>query len=123
MKRTLLLHSLVATMAIAAVSCGGGGKTTPSAVSNQDANRSAANARASGADVLYVGDASDNSVKRFDATTGTFIDIFVTQNSSGTGPGMPIHGPMGILSVQKGNSNSTLLLANQNVNLQQNGTI
>jgi hypothetical protein len=72
---------------------------------------------------LYIGDGSDNSVKRFDATTGTFIDIFITQNSSGTGPGMPIHGPRGLLSVQKGNSQRTLLLANQNVGLSQNGTI
>jgi hypothetical protein len=110
-------------MAIAAVSCSGGGRATPPSVSKQDANRSPASVQTSEADVLYVGDISDNTVKRFDATTGTFIDIFVTQNSSGTGPGMPLNGPMGLLFVQKENSNSTLLLANQNINLPINGTI
>ena len=34
-----------------------------------------------GRDFLYVGDAGDNTVKRFDAQTGQFLGVFVTSTS------------------------------------------
>lgn len=70
-------------------------------------------------DFLYVGDGSDNTVKRFDARTGEYLGIFVTRNSSGTQPGEPIIGPRGLIFGHQGD----LLLANQNVGQVQNGTI
>jgi hypothetical protein len=78
------------------------------------------------ADVLYIGDGFDNTVKGFDADTGTPIDfgkgntgIFVTSTNSGTQPGQPIIGPRGLIFNRQGN----LVLANQNVGQTQNGTI
>jgi DNA-binding beta-propeller fold protein YncE len=77
----------------------------------------AINARA---DFLYIGDGNDsNTVKRFDAQTGQFLGVFVTSTSSGTQRGEPIIGPRGLIFNPKGN----LVLANQNVNQPQNGTI
>jgi DNA-binding beta-propeller fold protein YncE len=72
-----------------------------------------------GRDFLYVGDAGDNTVKRFDAQTGQFLGVFVTSTSSGTQPGQPIIGPGGLIFNRQGD----LVLANQNVGLTQNGTI
>jgi hypothetical protein len=64
------------------------------------------------ADVLYIGDGFDNTVKGFDADTGTPIDfgngktgIFVTNGSGG------LDGPRGLIF----NKNGDLVVANQNV--------
>jgi hypothetical protein len=64
------------------------------------------------ADVLYIGDGVDNTVKGFDADTGTPIDfgngktgIFVTNGSGG------LDGPRGLIF----NKNGDLVVANQNV--------
>jgi hypothetical protein len=54
-------------------------------------------------DSLYIGDAADNTIKRFDAQTGAFFSVFV-QNAG-------LRGPRGILHV-----GSNLLVSNQNVN-------
>ncbi len=85
-------------------------------------------------DFLYIGDAGDNTVKRFDAQTGAFIDVFVTSDSSGMQPGEPIIGPRGIIFalpegrlanfVERGKHfHRELWLANQNANQAQNGAI
>jgi hypothetical protein len=55
-------------------------------------------------DSLYVGDVSDNSIKRFDAATGCYQGVFVSSGSGG------LDGPRGIL--HEGN----FLVSNQNVN-------
>jgi hypothetical protein len=54
-------------------------------------------------DSLYIGDGGDNSVKRFDATTGAYLGTFVNSNSG-------LDGPRGIIFVA-----GKLLLVNQNV--------
>jgi hypothetical protein len=64
-----------------------------------------------GRDFLYVGDAGDNTVQRFDAKTGVYQGIFVAQDSSGTTLGEFINGPRGLIF----NHHGDLLLANQNV--------
>jgi DNA-binding beta-propeller fold protein YncE len=69
-----------------------------------------------GADVLYVADVFDNTVKRFNAETGAALDglgAFVQPDSGG------LDGPRGILFDATGN----LLVANQNVNLKISGDI
>ncbi|WP_280349661.1 NHL repeat-containing protein [Pseudomonas sp. BN414] len=73
------------------------------------------NSSSYGEDILYVGDSGDNSVKRFDAVTGRFLDVdlnpandpdaFVRPGSGG------LAGPRGILL------DGNLLVVNQNVNL------
>jgi DNA-binding beta-propeller fold protein YncE len=64
------------------------------------------------ADVLYIGDEGDESVKRFDASSGTPLDPllhpFITQ----------LDGPRGLLFVD-----GTLLVVNQNVNLNVPGEV
>jgi hypothetical protein len=65
------------------------------------------------ADSLYIGDGSDNTVKRFDAERGTYLGVFVTSGSGG------LHGPRGLIFNQSGN----LVVANQNVMLNVNGAI
>ena len=72
------------------------------------------------ADTLYIGDGNDNTVKGFDADTGTRIDfgngntgIFVTTGSGG------LHGPRGLIFNQSGN----LVVANQNIGLYEKGII
>jgi DNA-binding beta-propeller fold protein YncE len=69
--------------------------------------------RSSLADSLYVGDAGDNTVKRFDATSGAFPGVFVKRSDGG------LHGPAGLIFNQTGD----LELANQNVNLGTSGEI
>ena len=64
-------------------------------------------------DSLYIGDQSDDTVKRFDAVTGRFIGTFVTSGSGG------LHGPQGLIFNHVGN----LLVSNQNVDLPQNGNV
>jgi DNA-binding beta-propeller fold protein YncE len=49
------------------------------------------------ADTLYIGDGNDNTVKRFDADTGTYLGVFVTSGSGG------FHGPRGLIFNQSGN--------------------
>jgi hypothetical protein len=75
------------------------------------------------ADVLYVGDGFDNTVKGFDADTGKPIDfgngntgIFVTAGSGG------LHGPRGLIFVNQ-NGTLNLLVANQNVILNIPGAV
>ncbi|WP_156304577.1 hypothetical protein [Lysinibacillus sp. FJAT-14745] len=64
-------------------------------------------------DFLYIGDTSDDTVKRFDATSGRFLGTFVASESGG------LHGPRGIIFNHIGN----LLVSNQNVNQPQNGDV
>lgn len=59
------------------------------------------------ADSLYIGDVSDDTVKRFDANTGDFQGIFVTPKSGG------LSGPRGLIFA----SRNTLDVVSQNVNL------
>ncbi|NOU15111.1 MAG: hypothetical protein HOO92_14315 [Methylococcaceae bacterium] len=56
------------------------------------------------ADSLYIGDGGDDSVKRFDATTGAYQGKFVAPGSGG------LNGPRGLIYTQ-----GQLFLANQNV--------
>lgn len=56
-------------------------------------------------DSLYIGDAADDSVKRFDAQTGEYLGTFVAPTSGG------LHGPRGIVFRNPGQ----LLVVNQNV--------
>ncbi|MCO6060107.1 hypothetical protein NG726_26030 [Pseudomonas sp. MOB-449] len=75
-----------------------------------------------GADVLYIGDAADNTVKRFDAETGAFLDgdldptnnpdAFVRSRSGG------LVGPRGLFV-----DGEHLVVSNQNVNLKSAGSI
>lgn len=55
------------------------------------------------ADSLYIGDGGDNSVKRFDASAGTFQGNFVAPGSGG------LSGPRGVIFLQ-----GRLLVVNQN---------
>jgi hypothetical protein len=68
------------------------------------------------ADVMYVGDGSDNSVKVFDVTTGqapaSFIGTLVKSQGG-------LHGPRGLLIVEGGN----LLVSDQNSDTSTNGDI
>jgi DNA-binding beta-propeller fold protein YncE len=65
------------------------------------------------ADTLYIGDGNDNTVKRFDADTGTYLGVFVTSGSGG------LQGPRGLIFNQSGD----LVVASQNVNLPIPGAI
>jgi DNA-binding beta-propeller fold protein YncE len=65
------------------------------------------------ADSLYVGDAGDNTVKRYDATSGAYQGVFVSRSNGG------LHGPAGLIFDQSIN----LELANQNVDLGTPGEI
>lgn len=65
------------------------------------------------ADSLYIGDGGDNTVKRFDAQTGTPLGVFVISGSGG------LHGPRGLIFNQSGD----LVVANQNVGLNIPGSI
>src|SRR5262249_21550108 len=56
------------------------------------------------ADTLYIGDGNDNTVKRFDASTGAYEGTFVTSGSGG------LNGPRGIIFRNDGQ----LLLVDQN---------
>ncbi len=64
-------------------------------------------------DFLYIGDASDNTVKRFNAASGNSLGTFVTSGSGG------LLGPQGLIFVDDGN----LLVSNQNLGLPQNGNM
>lgn len=64
-------------------------------------------------DFLYIGDTSDDTVKRFDAATGKFLGTFVTSGSGG------LHGPRGLIFGHMDN----LLVSNQNVDQPQNGDV
>ena len=64
-------------------------------------------------DFLYIGDVSDDTVKRFNAFTGEERDPFVTSGSGG------IVGPRGVIFDHMGN----LLVSNQNVDLDINGAL
>ncbi|MBS4201192.1 hypothetical protein KHA93_16250 [Bacillus sp. FJAT-49732] len=64
-------------------------------------------------DFLYIGDTSDDTVKRFNAFTGQVRDPFVTSTSGG------LHGPRGLIFDHLGN----LLVSNQNVDQPQNGEV
>jgi hypothetical protein len=56
-------------------------------------------------DTLYIGDGNDNTVKRFDASTGAYEGTFVTSGSGG------LLGPRGLIFGESHN----LLVLNQNV--------
>jgi sugar lactone lactonase YvrE len=61
-------------------------------------------------DSLYIGDSSDNTIKRFDATTANFQGIFVKGG---------IKGPMGLIFDSQGN----LIVSNQNANTSTDGEL
>ncbi len=71
------------------------------------------NSPAHAEDSLYVGDQSDNTVKRFDADTGAFQGAFVNKGNS------PIKGPRGLIF----NLDGDLLIANQNAGANKSGEI
>mgnify|MGYP005813896721 CR=1 FL=1 len=61
---------------------------------------------------LYIGDAADNSIQRFDATTGEHLGKVVKSKGG-------LHGPQGIVVSPQGN----LLVADQNVDTSANGDL
>lgn len=63
-------------------------------------------------DFLYIGDGGDDSVKRFNVKTGTYLGTLVPSQGNG------LIGPMGLL--RKGNE---LLVVNQNLNQPFNGEV
>jgi hypothetical protein len=80
--------------------------------------------RGANADSLYIGDANDNTVKSFDASTGNYLGTFVTKNGCPANPPSPpppgcLYGPRGLIFDGQGH----LLLADQNVNLGIPGAI
>jgi outer membrane protein assembly factor BamB len=69
------------------------------------------------ADSLYIGDGNDNTIKRFDASTGKNLGVFVNHN--GCPPKPPsspmtgcLYGPRGLIFDDSGH----LLVADQNIN-------
>ncbi|HEY0793873.1 MAG TPA: hypothetical protein VGD78_22615 [Chthoniobacterales bacterium] len=62
-----------------------------------------------GRDFLYVGDGSDNTVKRFDAHTGAYNGAFVSPGSGG------LDGPRGLIFIPRPYFERTLVVTNQNV--------
>ena len=64
-------------------------------------------------DILYVGDSGDNSVKKFDATTGAYLGTLVPPGGGG------LDGPRGMIFQNPGK----LLVVNQNVDQSFNGAI
>jgi hypothetical protein len=86
--------------------------------------------RSANADSLYIGDANDNTVKRFDARTGNYLGVFVTNNGClNPNPNSPpqacLYGPTGLIFDRHGDfdGHGHLLVNNQNVNLPVNGAI
>jgi hypothetical protein len=80
--------------------------------------------RVAHADSLYIGDARDNTVKSFDASTGAYRGIFVTKDGCPANPKsspLPgcLYGPTGLIF----DGQSHLLVANQNVTLGFPGAI
>jgi DNA-binding beta-propeller fold protein YncE len=70
-------------------------------------------------DVLYISDTAGNTVQRFDATTGAFLDTLAKGNKS-------LHGPQGLLYVEAGApgiEDDYVLVANQNANRGKPGEI
>lgn len=63
-------------------------------------------------DELFVGDFGDNTVKRFNASTGAYLGTFVSTGAAG------LNGPMGMIF-----SDGQLVLLNQNANTNNNGEI
>jgi hypothetical protein len=80
------------------------------------------------ADSLYIGDGNDNTIKRFDASTGKYLGVFVTttvrnnkcpQNPSSPPPIGCLYGPRGLIFDNPGH----LLVADQNVGLPFPGAV
>jgi hypothetical protein len=65
------------------------------------------------AETLYIGDGTDNTVKKFDPTTGAYEGVLVSSGSQS------LQGPRGLIFRNDGE----LLVVNQNVNLPINGAI
>jgi DNA-binding beta-propeller fold protein YncE len=61
---------------------------------------------------MYIGDGSDNSLKVFDAHTGSFMGTLVKSQGG-------LHGPRGLLIFEGGN----LLVSDQNIDTSTNGDI
>ena len=70
-------------------------------------------APASHADSLYIGDQTDNTVKRFDADTGEFLGEFIKKGHG------PLKGPRGLIFTPAGD----LLVSNQNVGTSKAGAL
>jgi hypothetical protein len=86
--------------------------------------------RSANADSLYIGDVNDNTVKRFDARTGAYLGVFVTNNGClNPNPNSPppacLYGPRSLIFDGHGDfdAHGHLLVANQNVTLNVNGAI
>lgn len=75
------------------------------------------------ADSLYIGDGGDDTVKRFDASTGRFLGEFVKHSGDrgdkGDKDDAQLRGPRGLLFDAGGN----LLVSNQNVDRSERGEI
>lgn len=83
-----------------------------------------ANADSQNGDSLYIGDATDNTVKKFDARTGKYQGLFVTNNRCPANPTSPppagcLYLPTGLIFYEQGR----LLVATQNVNLPIAGAV
>lgn len=65
-------------------------------------------------DTFYVGDEADDTVKQYDAATGSYRGLLFTSGSGG------LHGPRGLLIAKGG---TELWVANQNTDLPKNGSI
>ncbi|WP_328807243.1 Vgb family protein [Paraburkholderia elongata] len=61
---------------------------------------------------LFVGDVGDNSVKRFDASSGTYLGAFIAPKTAG------LKGPMGMIF-----TGGQLVVVNQNLGTGQSGEI
>jgi WD40 repeat protein len=64
-------------------------------------------------DILYIGDAGDNTIKEFDASTGAYLGTLVASGGGG------LDGPRGLIFRNPGQ----LLVSNQNVDQSYNGEI
>jgi WD40 repeat protein len=67
------------------------------------------------ADSLYIGDVNDNTIKRFDASTGKYLGVFVTKNGCPQNP--PSSPPIGCLYGPRGlvfDGSGHLLVVDQN---------
>jgi hypothetical protein len=89
-------------------------RTSPLAAPAVAASRAQSSATSADAgDSLYIGDGNDNTVKRFDATTGAYEGTFVTAGSGG------LLGPRGLIFGRHGD----LVVVNQNAGTMIHGEV
>ena len=97
-------HTAVAALMM--IGCGAGEEVTAG-------EGSGVTASAIGGDSLYVADLGDDTIKRFDASTGEYKGVFVKKGHS------PLKGPVGLIV----DSNGDLLISNQNTGTNKHGEI